>query len=262
MGRFLLEAEKLGLAFIRESAVDGRTLTETILKNYHTRCPADRTVSYGELGCFLSHLAVWTRIANSQHAWGFVAEDDLHFSADAKRFLDNDKWLPSGVQIVKAETMQTTVRMSSAAFAKPFGSELRWLRSYHGGTAGYFISNSGASKLIELAQLRCEPVDHFMFGRSRAPGHQLAVAQMEPAIGIQSGLIDGRSSMVSELDSDRKEFWNTHPLSRKPRGVGKLGRELRRMISNVSGPVYRATLTVMGDDVFRKVPLGRQTQDQ
>lgn len=260
MERFLLQAEKLGLTFIRVSAVDGRTLTEAALKIYHNRCRSDRTVSYGELGCFLSHLAVWTQIANSQDDWSFVAEDDFHFSADAKQFLESDKWLHPKAQIVKAETMQATVRMSSAVLAKPFGIELRWLRSYHGGTAGYFISRFGASKLIEFAKIRCEPVDHFIFGQSRTQGHQLAIAQMEPAIGIQTELIEDGSSMSSELDSDRKEFWNTHPLSRKPRGLRKLDRELRRVISNLSRPVYQAALTVMGDDVFRKVPLSRQRQ--
>lgn len=260
--RFLLQAEKLGLTFIRVSAVDGRTLTEVTLKNYHSRCRPDRTVSYGELGCFLSHLAVWTKIANSQNAWSFVAEDDFHFSADAKQFLESDTWLHSEVQIVKAETMQATVRMSSAALAKPFGIELRWLRSYHGGTAGYFISRFGASKLIQLAKIRCEPVDHFIFGQSGTQGHQLTIAQMVPAIGIQTELIEDRSSMASELDSDRKEFWNTHPLSRKPRGFRKLDRELRRVISSLSRPIYQATLTAMGDDVFRKVPLSRPRQGQ
>jgi glycosyl transferase family 25 len=261
MERFLLRTERLGLEFIRISAVDGRNLTESTLKKFHRRCPANRAVSYGELGCFLSHLAVWTRIASAKHAWSFVAEDDFHFSADAKLFLESDEWLPSHVQLLKAETMQTTVRMSSVPLREMRGIRLRWLRSYHGGTAGYFISSSGASKLIELAEYHCEPVDHFIFGQSRAQRHQLAIAQMDPAIGIQAALIEDQPSSSSELDFDREEFWNNHPLSRKPRGLRKIARELQRVAKDLSRPAYQAILTAMGDDVFRKVPLRRQGTD-
>lgn len=40
----------------------------------------------GEMACYLGHRKVWALIRDAEALWVFVAEDDVHFSADP--FLD------------------------------------------------------------------------------------------------------------------------------------------------------------------------------
>lgn len=250
---FNRQAEELGIGFTRVPAVDGRLLDEATLKSHHSLCPADRAVSFGELGCFLSHANIWARIVESGAKWSFVAEDDLHLSNAAPAFLKSDSWLPPSIGLVKAETMLTMVRASSRALASPFGHDIRVLRSFHGGTAGYFISFNAAARLLDYAKYRCEPVDHFIFEFARSQEETFIIAQLDAAIGIQNHLLEDEANLPSDLDQDRHEFWNFHPLSRKPRGVRKIRRELQRVTKSLLDPARRIVLSAMRNDLFRRI---------
>jgi glycosyl transferase family 25 len=249
------QASARALHFIRVPAVDGRDLSETGLEAYHERCPPFRSVSFGELGCFLSHVEVWRRIVAGAEPWAFVAEDDLHLGEDSERFLGSDDWLPPGVDLVKAETILTKVEMSAHALATPFGRSVRLLRSFHGGSAGYFVSEAGAARLLRFAEIHCEPVDHFIFGPSRRPAHGLAIAQIDPAVSIQDDQLAESVGLVSDLNPERENFLNSDPRSRKPRGMRKLLREARRVGGQLRQAARQLVLTPIGTSVFRVVPV-------
>lgn len=243
------------LDFVRVPAVDGSKISEAELLHYHTLCPITRSISFGELGCFLSHVQIWKRIAAGSDQWAFIGEDDLHLGRDAEWFLSRDDWMPAGVDLVKAETMLTTVEMSSATLGAANGHDLRLLHSFHGGSAGYFLSRAGAARLLDLAEIHCEPVDHFIFGSSGRSQAGLSIAQIDPAICIQDDQLANKVGLASDLDDERAEFLNRHPLSRKPRGARKLLRELRRAAGYVGVPIRRMALRAAGRRVFRRVPV-------
>jgi glycosyl transferase family 25 len=245
--------------FVRIPAVDGRALSEAELAFYHRRCPAQRSVSFGELGCFLSHIKVWQRVVDGAEPWAFIAEDDLHLARNAEPFLTRDDWLPVGTDLVKAETMLTTVEMSAAILATPFGHTLRLLRSFHGGSAGYFISRRGAARLVAFAETHCEPVDHFIFGPSGGASHGLIMAQIDPAIGIQDDQLAAGAGLASDLDPERDDFLNNHPLSRKPRGGRKFVRELKRVAGQIAQPFRRLGLSAVRKSIFRRVPVSLES---
>jgi glycosyl transferase family 25 len=255
MAWFDRQAADRSLAFERVPAVDGSRLSEVELVSCHRRCRPDRSISFGELGCFLSHIHVWRRMVGEGTPWAFIAEDDLHFGQGSERFLEGDDWLTSDVDIVKAETMLTTVEMSADVLAAPFGHDLRLLRSFHGGSAGYFLSQAGAARLLAFAEIHCEPVDHFIFAPSHPAGHGLAVAQIDPAICIQDDQLAHGGGLTSDLDPERDKFLRHHPLSRKPRGVQKLVREVRRVAGYCAGALRRLASTASGASVFRPVPI-------
>ncbi len=255
MASFDRQAADRRLEFERVSAVDGTRLSEGELVSWHRRCRPDRSISFGELGCFLSHIHIWRRMIDENTPWAFIAEDDIHFGQGAEPFLNRDDWLIAGVDIVKAETMLTTVEMSAAVLASPFGHDLRLLRSFHGGSAGYFLSQAGAARLLAVAEIHCEPVDHFVFAPSHPTGHGLAMAQIDPAFCIQDDQLPNGAGLTSDLDLERANFLAHHPLSRKPRGVRKITRELRRVAGYVSASLRRLALTAAGASVFRPVPI-------
>jgi glycosyl transferase family 25 len=255
MAWFDRQAASRGLVFERVSAIDGTTLSESDLSFHHRRCTPNRSISFGELGCFLSHVQIWKRMVGEHTDWAFIAEDDLHFGEGAEPFLNRDDWLLAGVDIVKAETMLTGVELSAVPLAASFGHQLRLLRSFHGGSAGYFLSKTGASRLLAFVEVHCEPVDHFIFAPSHPSGHGLVTAQIDPAICVQDDQIVRGAGLTSTLDAERENFLRHHPLSRKPRGAQRIGRELRRVAGYMSAALRRISLTAARTSIFRPVPI-------
>ena len=255
MAWFARQAAAQRVDFTRVPAVDGRNLTVGELASYHARCPPRRSISFGELGCFLSHVRIWKRMVAERTPWAFIAEDDLHFGCDAETFLGRDDWLPPAVDVIKAETLFTRVELSAAALAVPLGHALRGLRSFHGGSAGYFVSLGGASRLLAFSEVHCEPLDHFIFGQSHRTGHGLVIAQLDPAICVQDDQLPNGVGLTSDLDVERDDFLRHHPLSRRPRGARRIVRELRRLAGYMWGPVRRLALTAAGTSIFAPVPI-------
>lgn len=90
---------RMGLGFERFSAIDKTALDDDIInrlviRDHHNWSP-------GEVACFMSHIAVWRRIAEGSDAHAVVLEDDVYFSQDAAVFLSDDAWIPAGVELIK-----------------------------------------------------------------------------------------------------------------------------------------------------------------
>jgi glycosyl transferase family 25 len=81
MARARAELDRLGIDFTRFSAVNGRAIPEDELPRVHDadanarrfRHPMNRA----EIGCYLSHVALWERIAAGDAPGGIVLEDDF-----------------------------------------------------------------------------------------------------------------------------------------------------------------------------------------
>src|SRR5438477_7156485 len=74
-----------GIAWRRIDAVDGRALSSAeIARVYDARRNAQSAkhpLVAPEIGCYLSHIAAWRAVAESNAPGGFIFEDD--FAADA-----------------------------------------------------------------------------------------------------------------------------------------------------------------------------------
>ena len=80
------QLHKQGLTFARIEAVDGRALsTAQIARVYDKRANARRggePLVPAKIGCWLSHLEAWKRIAKGKAQGGIVLEDDFHAHPD------------------------------------------------------------------------------------------------------------------------------------------------------------------------------------
>jgi len=69
-----------GLSCERISAVRGSNLSEEeITKNYDTKANKKhymKTMSVGEIGCYMSHRAAWQRIIDEELDYAIILEDD------------------------------------------------------------------------------------------------------------------------------------------------------------------------------------------
>ena len=248
------QAVALGLDVVRIPAVEGNTISSSEQLRYDSISLDHRVLSPRELGCLMSHLEVWRRIVAAGDPWSFVAEDDLHISKAASQFLAGSGWIPSGIDIVKAETFLDPVTLSNQDINAPGGRTLKGLRSFHAGSAGYFISKDAAKVLLAFAEIHCEPADHFIFWPSGPRKHGLRIAQLDPAICVQDFLLDTGSRKVgfeSTMIEERARFWNSDPRSRKLRGVARIPRELRRVAVQMANTL-RASMPASLTKTVRK----------
>lgn len=185
------QARRLDLRINRIAAVPGARLAPGELQRLQGRVSSNIALGPREIGCFLSHRKAWEAFLQTGEPWGFIAEDDLHLSMDARPFFESPDWIPADADVIKPETTFRKAHMSRASLAAPGGRVLRRLLSLHGGAGGYFVSRSSAEALLELTGRRCEPADHIVFNPDFGFFANRTVYQVEPAFAVQDLLIRG-----------------------------------------------------------------------
>lgn len=235
---------RMGLGFERCGAVDKTGLSDDdidriVVRDHHNWSP-------GEVACFMSHIAVWRRIAEGSDAHAVVLEDDVYFSQDAANFLRDDAWIPAGVELIKLETTLNPVLVGRRG-RKIMGHRLLPLYSFHNGAAAYVISSRLARHLVGLVRKIDRPVDDFLFDMTR---HQARLWQLSPGIGIQEMFLPGQeTTLPSNLEPERLA------TPRMPRPKVRLSRsekavrEIRRLLWRIRHLPRRAS-----------IPMGVQTR--
>ncbi len=242
MENFEAECERVGIKPIRIRATDNREITEEQKQCLFGLERRKMSIGLGETACFLSHRNLWQHIVDENLDWAYITEDDAHFSDNASLFFENADWLPQDADIVKAETRRGRISMSWRVRCRAHGHTLRLLKSEHYGTAGYFLSHTGAKRLLKLTQSRMDSSDDIMFNPKMGIMPQLTVYQMDKAISVQDDLVrleDGHGyESTLELDRRKSDYlWlesNNLELPKpkvRPRGLALIWREIKRVIN-------------------------------
>lgn len=202
-------AKAAGFQPVRFAAIDGQDLPAADLARLRALQSGSYPVlSAGELGCFLSHRALWQAHLASGKDWALILEDDVHFSGLAP-LLDHARWLPEDADLVKCEAFPEKARLgpprdAALTDAAPKGIALVRLRGRYHGTGGYFLSRRGAAKLLALAERRVEAVDRLIFDIALR-GQACVIYQTIPAPVIQDAFLrgPGKRGYASTLDAER-----------------------------------------------------------
>ena len=252
------QVEPLGIEVVRFAAVDGQLLPENEVVRLGDFAEDRRQLTRGEIGCTLSHQQVWRMIAEGDDEWAFVAEDDIHFSRDARDFLTSDMWIPAGAELIKADTNQRRQVFSHRVYGRPAGHELRKLLSDHDGSGGYFVSRRGAANLLAATVGRAAPVDWLLFICSQPKYHDIQVLQLLPAICIQDVFKEPHADSDALASVIEREASRTPPPPEKvPRTpAGKLWREARRIGGQAVKLSRRLKAFVRREYVVRAVKFG------
>lgn len=248
--------EKLGLQFERVSATDAADISEERGQKLLEQRSGHLPLGKGEMGCFLSHRTVWSIIVDRKIEWAFVAEDDAHFGPLDGVFSNKD-WLPSDADLVKAETVRQRIFMEPGPPKVRIGSySVRRLDSHHGGSAGYFVSLSGAETLLGETETKCDALDHVLFHPWIGIVQNLEVYQMDPALCVQDYLLEGaqHKGFASTLNSDRKQSRNNQDVIGKPKGLAKVWREISRPFVRLYMPVADVFTNLSGNAIIKRVP--------
>ena len=151
----------LNLRYELFSAIDGRQLNESYLEELNVtmltgwRDPwGSRTITYGEIGCFLSHYFIWEKVVAGEMDSVIVLEDDIRFLPGFRmRFsemVDEVKRLSLDWDLIYLGRKRL-VRNGEALVS---GTSHLVHPAYTYWTVGYMLSLSGAEKLVSQQPLR------------------------------------------------------------------------------------------------------------
>ena len=177
----------------------------------------ERPLRPNELAIFLSHLALWRQAADTPEGL-VVLEDDAILSPAFAHVIQN---LPQGFDLITLEDVNRDKFFSRRAPVPADGFVVSYLARERSGAGGYWISQAGARKLVQLAETRAAPSDAFMFGLGG-----LKVGQVEPApvnqvhLLAEDGLDVGLATASTSNPADA-------PKARKARSGAFFARKIR-----------------------------------
>jgi glycosyl transferase family 25 len=206
----------------------------------------------GEIGCFMSHVALWQQVAEGDNPYGAIFEDDVFLGENTNLFLNESQWLPENTDVLKLETMQIPCRLDQSGLDAGCGRMAQVLLSDHWGTAGYILSKQGAAALLRyVASITVNiPVDHLMFEHFRRQADN-TVYQLNPALCIQQKVLAGdiQNLADSTLEQERRlRNRGNEPVVGKKNIRQKAMRELKRLYRQLSVRYWYAIYTKARDE--------------
>jgi glycosyl transferase family 25 len=241
------EFQRMGLEFDHFPALD--------IAEVEARGIVSPVMKGGILACTCSHIAVAGLAQNAEADFTLVCEDDVWFSDDARKFIENSDWIAPGVDMVKLETFRMGVCIDTEAILEFEGHSLNTLLSKHLGGAAYIMSRAYAAKLasVDVHDL-VAPIDSILFEPDWLDAFGVRALQLNPAIAIQEFKLDNADGerLQSNIDGVRRAerrakyqgLWGRIRLATRPARAG-LKTFTRYLYRSVTLRQYRWRLVVV-----------------
>lgn len=166
------------------------------------------SLSSGEIGCMMSHIALWYEMVEQKIQWMCILEDDIHLGNNTQDFLGNTNWIPSGFDCIKLEKMDNSIIVYNSPIYNINDRKLSPLAGCHLGAAGYILSLEGANKLIDYLNKinTIAPIDRVIFEEVTNLNF-FTTLQMHPALCIQDDVLNkNKESLVSYIEKERQSI--------------------------------------------------------
>ena len=162
MDRAAAELDRLAIPFSRFEAVDGRALPAAELARVYDPVAnvarSRHPMIGGEIGCYLSHVALWEMIAAGEVEGGIILEDDFAAADDLAQVLDVIARDPGDWEIAKLFSARKRQKLlaprplvQGRAIAVPY--------KVPNTTLGYAIRRDAAARLAARALPVSRPID-------------------------------------------------------------------------------------------------------
>lgn len=214
------QGERLRLRFERVAAVEASGISDALADRIGRSW--ERPLTKPELGCFLSHQALWLDIAEGS-APVLVLEDDVVLSPRLTGLLEQASSV-SGVDMVNLESFDRRRFLTAERRPLANGLALLGVARDKSGSAAYLLWPAGARKLLDRARRGAAPVDAFLHGLKA-----LASFQAEPALAMQVHLLEKRGIPVPIPTATSIQV----PRDRLPLTPDNLPFHLRRMATQI-----------------------------
>lgn len=222
------QASRLGLEFIRFSAIDKNHISIDKIRNYKPHGPG-RTrweMRKLEIAVFESHRRVWQLVANDSFAYALIMEDDIIFSDDFVFYL----------KLIRDSKVDfDIIRLNTCPQIRHFGPKillnsdycLREILQDMADAGAYLVSRHACRPLIEMSENYCDHLDDFLF----SPSRKLKTYQFLPAIAGQAiHESDAIKSTYRSTISDSARFTEDNGYNKTAKGpfYYRLKKEIRR----------------------------------
>lgn len=193
------------VAFERLPAVLGREITGAD-RTYHQE-PRRAHLSPAEIGCVLSHILAWRRVADGDAPFGVILEDDLHIASDFGAFLKQVvAQLPEDALAVhRFETFGMRVTMDRDPALTVGARRCFRLHSNNAGAGAYMMTRAAARHALGFVDALRHLPDTELFDPDRRVVTGLEVYQWTPAPCVQDMILNGSKRFASNLADDRSD---------------------------------------------------------
>ena len=151
------------VTFERIHAVDGAALNDDQLHSFYS---AERnqkeyykTLTPGEIGCYMSHRKAWQKIASGQSRYGIVLEDDINVVGDLSHVMQALNSLSFNWDTIKLAPYKTTQRSIAHSVVLTEQFNLVTHTKPMTGCAAYALTKQAAIKLLAHSTEFGRPVD-------------------------------------------------------------------------------------------------------
>lgn len=175
---------RLQLSFDFFDAVEGAVLSEDQVRGVYDEARARQTfwgpLNRGEIGCALSHIAIWKTIVAEQVPHALVLEDDALLDAATPEILAAlPRVMNPNDVVVLVNTNENTFFFRQAAL--PAGRRLVYVNQPFYTATGYVITPGAAARLIAHAMPFRVPIDFWY--------HDIGFKGVTPIRAVYPGLV-------------------------------------------------------------------------
>jgi glycosyl transferase family 25 len=153
--------DEMGAPFTFFDAVDGSRLTEAeVAAAYDGEGNArqyKRPLSLPEIGCYLSHYALWKRIVDENLDGAVILEDDFEADESFRKVVDAIRSAPLSGALVKLFSRKRVMGVTVASLGEP--GRLVAPNRVPGLTLGYALDRTAAEMLLANALPFTRPLD-------------------------------------------------------------------------------------------------------
>lgn len=215
---------RLGINYERVEAINGKLLPQEVKKeitypynHFDTRVRFTRELTDGEIGCFLSHRACWTKLVDSNENFALIMEDDIEISELATKYLLSSNWIPSSVDICQLSCLEAsqegrikdktvyideTISLVAPLYPIPLGSQC------------YLISKQAATKALSLSEKLPCPVDDFLFSPWFSMAKTFTIWRTAPTLVIPNQTLESTIGLRTKKYVKKAPFLIRHGLTR------------------------------------------------
>jgi GR25 family glycosyltransferase involved in LPS biosynthesis len=219
---------KLGIKAERIAAVTPGDISREMQDRY---CDTKRLrwVSAPELGCTLSHKAVWQAVVDRNLPFALALEDDMALSDQLPNAIELVAAQSIGFDVLKVETKLAPILVGRPELTMG-ALTINRLYSVHLGTGAYFVSAAGARKLLAASDHFALFVDCLIFD-PLGPMRSLRVRQLVPGLAVS----------VEKVDRTAPSAWSSLAETNKLNPPHRHAREFTPPIQRFFSRIWRDT---------------------
>lgn len=229
------QLDQAGISHTRVPAVEGANLSlphpQYCARSYKLK--HGKRTNLSELGCYLSHLNVYTAFLETDHAHALVCEDDITIPSHTASVLEKALSSQTPWDIIKISRISSSIPINIESLTDKHSLAINLGR--HTGSGAYLINRRAAADLLRSINVMTLPFDH-AFDKEWRTGFR--AYSMQPAI-IEQDETDFKPTIIAPRSFKLpawQRYWTVFPYRFTTEIYRVIYRSLRVLSAKLSSP--------------------------